>query len=300
MNKSNNSFRRGAVRWAAAALTCGSAAIAVAVPADAAPISDASLSWGVKASFRSYILGPIANGSITTGDGATIEPDGAIAFVPEQGDYEPGSGGAVAFSGSVRFTGHGGQLDLTMSHPRIEIDDEHATLILDVVSRSFGDTDFTTFDDVVMAEVDLGTPLSDDAGARSWRAASVVLTQAGSLAFSEFYSAGAPLDPFDLAVEWPVAPATSTTLDPATTSTVAPTTSTDAPTTTDVATGGSSTTDSPSSSVAAVDDGGSTTSVAADIGTLPTTGAPIVGLVVGGSVLLAGGSGMLLVRRMLV
>ena len=48
--------------------------------AEAVPITGGALTWGVKASFRNYVQGPIALGNIQTHDGASKNPDGTFNF----------------------------------------------------------------------------------------------------------------------------------------------------------------------------------------------------------------------------
>ncbi|MFT6434791.1 MAG: hypothetical protein ACJAVI_002841 [Candidatus Azotimanducaceae bacterium] len=81
------------------------------------------LTWGVKASFRSYV--EAAGGSITLGDGATRAEDGSFVFkaVPG-GDLsiapDGSATGAVRFQGAVTFDAHGGMLKATLAELGIE------------------------------------------------------------------------------------------------------------------------------------------------------------------------------------
>ena len=58
-----------AVLVAATGLAVATSSTASAAPQD---VTSGGLDWGVKASFRSYVAGPIAQGSITLGGGATL------------------------------------------------------------------------------------------------------------------------------------------------------------------------------------------------------------------------------------
>ncbi len=81
------------------------------------------LSWGVKASFRSYVES--AGGSISVSEGATRAEDGSIVFpaVPG-GDLtiapDGSASGAMRFQGSVTFTAHGGMLNATLTELGLE------------------------------------------------------------------------------------------------------------------------------------------------------------------------------------
>ena len=84
-------------------------------------VTDATLTWGFKESFRAYIDGDIANGEWTTSGGATYETP-EFTWSDGQGHYDPETGdGYVDFAGSVRFTGHDGLLDTTIADPSLNI-----------------------------------------------------------------------------------------------------------------------------------------------------------------------------------
>ncbi|MFM9877450.1 MAG: HtaA domain-containing protein [Rhodoglobus sp.] len=170
------------------------AALAVGAPAAAAPdctVSDATLTWGFKESFRSYISGTIANGEWIVANGTTYEtPD--FGWAGGTGRLENGVG-ELAFAGSIEFTGHAGVLDTTVANPRLVLDGSStATLVLDV-SGTTQQGDAVDEQAVAFASVDIsgaeygeGTVTITDAPA--------VLTDAGSVAFGT-YAPGETLDP---------------------------------------------------------------------------------------------------------
>ncbi len=81
--------------------------------------SGAGADWGVKTSFRNYIKGPIAHGSIAVGDGVTENADGTFHWPVSGGEYDPATNATVVrFGGFVRFTGHDGALDMRVWNPR--------------------------------------------------------------------------------------------------------------------------------------------------------------------------------------
>lgn len=169
-------------------------------------ITGGALDWGVKASFRRYVGGPIAHGAITTGGGATANGDGTFRFAADGGTYDPASGRAtLRFGGSVRFSGHAGQLDLTIARPRLEIDGGVATLHADVSSKSLSGGVVEQFTGVDLARVDLGTPAAGPAvagGRLGWRELPAALTANGAPAFAAFYPAGTALDPLSIDVAY--------------------------------------------------------------------------------------------------
>jgi hypothetical protein len=82
------------------------------------------LSWGVKASFRSYV--EAAGGSIELSDGATRAEDGSFVFraVPG-GDLtiapDGSATGAMRFQGKITFDAHGGMLKATLTELGLEV-----------------------------------------------------------------------------------------------------------------------------------------------------------------------------------
>lgn len=162
---------------------------AAAPEAPAAPsclaraVSGATLQWGVKESFRSYITGPIAKGEISGGWSS-----GSGAYSTEN------DRGRASFGGSVHYTGHGGLLDVTLSNPRVQITGAHtASVILNVQSRGFNGSADVNATGVVFAT--LALPAADSAGdSIAWNGAAATLTAAGAEAFAGFYAAGDALD----------------------------------------------------------------------------------------------------------
>jgi hypothetical protein len=191
-------------RALALALAAGAMAALAAGPAAASPtqapgcdVRDATLTWGFKESFRAYIDGGIANGEWTTSGDATYETP-EFRWSGGQGRYNSDTGsGFVEFSGSVRFTGHGGVLDTTFSDPAIVFAGDTATLVLDVAGASM-DGDQIAADDVAFVEL-TGIEFSGEDALVTVDAATV-LTDDGEAAFPD-YRAGTAFDP--VALEMP-------------------------------------------------------------------------------------------------
>ncbi|WP_367125646.1 HtaA domain-containing protein [Streptomyces phytohabitans] len=161
-------------------------------------LTDGTLDWGVKKSFRDYVTGPIGGGEITVGDGAALNADGTFRFTDGTGSYDQGSHGVdVAFQGSVHFTAHGGQLDLTFADLKVTSDDGVAGAITADVSSGG-----TTRDDVEVASLDLGAvePGHGDGGGMTFADVPATLTAEGAEAFNGFYEEGEALDSATLAV----------------------------------------------------------------------------------------------------
>lgn len=161
-------------------------------------VNDATITWGFKEAFRSYISGAIAHGEWTVADGASYETP-SFGWSEGEGSYDAESGeGLVTFAGSVNFTGHGGVLNTTISNPQLRFDDAGtATLLLDVS----GDTrDGVAVNQlgVEFATIDLaGAEIDPADGTYEATAAPAVLTSAGSAAFGT-YEPGTELDPITI------------------------------------------------------------------------------------------------------
>ncbi|MFC7939657.1 HtaA domain-containing protein [Streptomyces sp. NPDC057387] len=174
-------------------------------PASTAPakgeIADGTLGWGVKESFRAYVVGNVAKGRVTVSGGAAqAAGNGAFTFKDATGTYDTDAGKlTAAFKGAVNFRGHesGGTygLDLTLSNLKATLDGGTGTLSADV--NSLG----TQTKGVVLA--DLEAKSGDLEAARDVITVDDVaatLTTAGAKAFGDFYQAGTALDTVDLSV----------------------------------------------------------------------------------------------------
>lgn len=84
----------------------------------------ATLTWGVKQSFRGYVEG--AGGAIEVGQGAGRAADGAFTFAAAPGEgltlgADGRPQGVGRFAGEVRFEAHGGMLSVFLADPSVEI-----------------------------------------------------------------------------------------------------------------------------------------------------------------------------------
>lgn len=173
--------------------------VAVAEEVEPAPftVSDGTLDWGVKASFRNYINGPIAKGSIATSDGATVNGDGTFAFPLASGDGDAATGDVeLRFEGTVTFEGHAYDgadplLFMTVSDPHVVVTGTSAVLHADVTSKALTSGEVEDYPGVALAELDadaIPTLLAE--GANAWEEVPAELTEDGVPAFANFYSGG--------------------------------------------------------------------------------------------------------------
>lgn len=86
-------------------------------------MSYTKLTWGVKASFRSYV--EAAGGSINVSDGATLAEDGSFVFTAEPGGdlniaADGSATGTMRFQGKVTLEAHGGMLKSELTELGLE------------------------------------------------------------------------------------------------------------------------------------------------------------------------------------
>lgn len=162
-------------------------------------VSGGRLDWGIKASFQSYVTGPVAQGSWELQGGAATLGENRFRFHSAKGTYAPDSGAFEAgFSGGVRFTGHrtpdgSHELDLTVSRPAVRISGDSGTLYADVASKA------VTATHVPLAALDLsGTHLRGGGTTVSLTDVPARLTAEGAKAFAGYYGEGTALDPVSL------------------------------------------------------------------------------------------------------
>jgi hypothetical protein len=166
----------------------------------------ATLNWGVKASFLSYIKGGIAKGDISTSGGAQQTGDGLTWGT---GSGSLANGGTVTFPGSVHFTGHKGILDTTFSNLRVKSTGSgKASLILNSKSQDMEGKDAS------QSNVTFATITFSGDGSQGISNGKVSLTADGAKAFAGFYSAGQALDSMNLTLSGSSAGATGGATNP--------------------------------------------------------------------------------------
>ncbi|UOR00865.1 HtaA domain-containing protein [Leucobacter allii] len=203
---------------ATAGLVVASGIALAPAAANAAPgtVADATLSWGVKSSFRNYIynfamfdgdsslLGNTTQAAKTNGSDGVFNWSGGTGVGDTEGasaDVSFGEGNGVHFQ-SHPMTVDGQQvyaLDMTFTNPHVVVTSPTTgELRLDVEGYEFESMtsvgDPYAFDDVVMADLALAAP-TNAGGTLTWTDAAATLTAEGSTAFGGFYPAGETLDP---------------------------------------------------------------------------------------------------------
>lgn len=192
-------------------------------------VEGGTLTWGVKESFRAYVAGPIAHGTVTAEDGAVRNEDGTFTFAVTGGWSDPAAGTAeIRLGGTVSFVGHHGPptcaaeyspcLQVTIADPVLRLDEDGAVLVADMTSKDEASHQLVAYPGVELADVDASSGwklLGDRITAGPLPS---TLTGSGAGAFAGFYSAGTALDPISLdgelgdEVTEPVDLATTTTI----------------------------------------------------------------------------------------
>ena len=210
----------GAAATAQPAALEAPAAVAAQLPASAA-----TLDWGVKQSFVSYVSGQIAHGTVTP-LGATERSGSTFSWSSGTGSVaEDRASGELQFGAAdgVRFVGHDGLLDTSLTHPRVEITSATtAEMYVDAEGLSYPQAVPYHAENVHLANITLPEP-TIEGGAVKWSGASAKLTEAGEVVFANFYPAGTGLDPVtlstgDIGATPPAPTATATTLTTSSTS----------------------------------------------------------------------------------
>ncbi|WP_406709073.1 HtaA domain-containing protein [Trueperella pyogenes] len=167
-------------------------------------VTQGTLSWGLRASFTTYIRGAIAHGKWDL-NGASW--DGTNFNFPVSGGTfnTKTKSGTIYYSGSVHFTGHDGVLDLTISRPSLTINGSSGALYMNVVGSDMSGKKFD-LGRVHFANAAIDKISATDT-ALNFSASSVTLTAAGAKAFAGFYKAGEALAP--LSGKATLVPATS-------------------------------------------------------------------------------------------
>ncbi|GAA1677285.1 HtaA domain-containing protein [Glycomyces endophyticus] len=150
--------------------------------------------WGVKQSFREYVVGPIANGEITVAEPATENEDGTYHFPDASGTFAAETCSLdAAFAGGVNFYGHDGELDLDLADVSVKSVEGGLAVF------SGG----TRIADVAVEELAIAD------GVVAVDGAAAVVAADGVDFFGGFYTAGTEVDAVSFSVEIDGAPDTT-------------------------------------------------------------------------------------------
>lgn len=196
--------------WSVPVISVAAAAPTLAASPETRNVTGA-LTWGVKASFRRYITGPIAGGEITLSDGVT-QPGGTGPFVWPGGEGTLDEDGTVSvqYAGTVNFFGHDGALDVTISDPEITLNPGGTGTLSVTYTSTDGDTSTLVLANLTAGNVvDSGTTVVVDNGSvdPDTDTTATALAESGVVVFSgsttpggpiiEFYAEGDPMNAFE-------------------------------------------------------------------------------------------------------
>jgi len=167
-------------------------------PENACEVTAWTMTWGVKESFRAYLSGAIAQGEWQTEGDVTYSTPEFVVTGSSGWLRSDGTSGKLFADGSIRFLGHGGILDQTLSSPAVDIAGNSLTLIFDVEGDTQEGLSFRS-DAVRFAEATVRSDIDSDAGLWRVEQAPTVLTPEGAEAFGT-YPAGEQMDPVSIEV----------------------------------------------------------------------------------------------------
>ncbi|MCW5951850.1 MAG: HtaA domain-containing protein [Propionibacteriaceae bacterium] len=182
----------------ASALALGALGFIAPTTAHAIPsVATGTISWGLKASFRNYILNGAAHGTITAADPAA--DDGTQTTFANAGGNWNTAAANITSQGAVNFAGHEGVLDITIANPSIVVDATDAYLVVDAT-----DSQGTEHPDLKVAALDLTDAVTVNGFAVTIDRAPATLTEEGEALFlyngNPMYSAGDELDPVSASI----------------------------------------------------------------------------------------------------
>jgi len=170
-------------------------------PLPSGTIVDGELVWGIKDSFRQYLVGPIAHGTVTPRTPATQAPgNGPFTFpLSGEGTFASAADLAATFAGGAHLWGHDGELDVTFEDPEVVIEGTTGRLIADIEANEHGTDAQYDEEDVVVATLDLSAVTPTRVGDTvTYAGIPATLTADGEIGFSGYYRAGDALDPVTL------------------------------------------------------------------------------------------------------
>jgi hypothetical protein len=171
-------------------------------------ITEGSLNWGVKASFRRYV----GEGGITVAGGVTRASDTSAEFpVPGfqwplvSGTFDTESKSTVLqFGGSVHFSAHEGALDLTIGQPKLVLTGAESTLYASVKSEPLSGGSIVDYGVIPIVSLDLtGKEPTVAGGTTTWPGLTSYLTSEAGEPFAGFYPVSQQMDSVSTSYEGP-------------------------------------------------------------------------------------------------
>ena len=156
--------------------------------ATATMIGDA-LDWAVRDSLIRYVTA-IARGTYRV-DGGAVEGEGGVFSFPLRRAVREGADWRFSFEGSVRFTAHGGLMDILIKDPEVVVGPDGGVLATHTASDP----------DDLLAVVSLGAALPETAeGGLVWEGVSTQLAPHAVDLFGTVYPAGTEMAPIRIRI----------------------------------------------------------------------------------------------------
>ncbi|MFK0253195.1 HtaA domain-containing protein [Streptomyces sp. NPDC090445] len=154
------------------------------------------LTWGVKESFRSYV---VRGGGSVAPSGGAMAAGNTFSFAFGKGELDvPKQKLNASFAGSLRFRHPSHQIDMTFTNPRVNAEGKKGTLVLDMKTPE------ETKADIPFATLDLSkAEYRTTGGVLTLASVPAAFTAEGSAAIgngNEAYAPGKPTDPVTLSV----------------------------------------------------------------------------------------------------
>gem|GEM_PF-5382828 len=163
-------------------------------------VEEATLSWAIKDSFRTYLTG-FPTSLFVQGAwqlNSISDSGGRFHWANGIGDYTTATQqGSIAFPGTVQFTGHDGALDLTLSDISVQFHSPTTAVIIATVNYLDPTGVRSKRDAITFANITLTGTETTQSGI-TVTDAPTTLTAEGATAFGGFYQAGTTLAPLTL------------------------------------------------------------------------------------------------------
>ncbi|GAA4741187.1 hypothetical protein GCM10023350_27190 [Nocardioides endophyticus] len=184
-------------------LLLGTLGFVTASPASAEEIAitEGTVTWGLKQSWRTYI----GEAGTTVSGGVTRAVDGAFVWPVESGAYDDSTKTLeLDLGGSAHFEAHEGALDLTISGLKLVIDGETQALFGKLQSKNLDTGAMVDYGLVPLADIDLdsGAP-TVTGGTTTWTPLTSYLAPEAAKAFAGFYGSGIAIDPVSMTYTGP-------------------------------------------------------------------------------------------------
>jgi hypothetical protein len=152
----------------------------------ATPVAAGSLTWGVKQSLYTYVLG--GDGGVSTSQGAG-STGSVVRFPQSTKNFDQSTlTGTSSYSGRVTYSYPGHGFEISLSNPRVSITSSTSGVLFTDVTFNGSTTTGVNLATLALAGA------SKSGGATTYSNVGVTLTAAGASSFENYYTAGTVMD----------------------------------------------------------------------------------------------------------